>query len=155
MSVDGKNSDRREPKQDHDGGALLGRAAQLDAEDPLAYYYLPQYPRVARNEDGQFQFLLLKQVGGDAPGGIFHALIEFTLDEAIVERVQAKLEELRPGATLVGALPLLQPGAESAEAVTQRLARWAREDNGAGLKQVRAEQLHREVHAVAEATVAA
>ncbi len=38
MSADGRNSDRQETQQDHDGGALLGRAAQLDAEDTLASY---------------------------------------------------------------------------------------------------------------------
>lgn len=101
---------------DYDAGVLTLEGVQVfrDAENPLAYYYLPQYPRVARADDGRFQFLLLKQVGGDAPGGIFHALIEFTLDQPVVARVQAKLEELRPGATLVGALPLLQPGADDA-----------------------------------------
>src|SRR5690606_41349949 len=80
----------------------------------LPVSYRPQSPSVARNEQGDFQFLLLKQVGGDAPGGIFHALIEFTLDESVVERVQAKLQEVRPGAKLVGALPLLQPGENDA-----------------------------------------
>lgn len=96
----------------YDAGVLTIEGVQVfqDAEDPASYYYLPQYPRVALNPNGEFQFLLLKQVGGDAPGGILHALIEFTLDEEVIERVQAKLEELRPGATLIGALPLLQPG---------------------------------------------
>lgn len=100
----------------YDAGVLTLEGVQVlqDAEDPTAYYYLPQYPRVSRNANGDLQFLLLKQVGGDAPGGIFHALIEFTLDEDVVDRVQAKLTEMRPGATLVGALPLLQPGAEDA-----------------------------------------
>jgi len=100
----------------YDAGVLTLEGVQVfqDADDPTAWYYLPQYPRVARNEQGDFQFLLLKQVGGDAPGGIFHALIEFTLDESVVERVQAKLQEVRPGAKLVGALPLLQPGENDA-----------------------------------------
>lgn len=101
---------------DYDAGIMTIEGVQVfrDAEDPNAYYYLPQYPRIATNENGDFQFLLMKQIGADGSGGIFHTLIEFTLDEALVSKIQMKLEELQPGATLVGALPLLQPGEDDA-----------------------------------------
>lgn len=36
--MDDRNSNGQDTKQDNDGGAFLGRAAQLDAEDPLAPY---------------------------------------------------------------------------------------------------------------------
>lgn len=38
MSMDARNLNGQETSPDHDGGALLGRAAQLDAGDPLASY---------------------------------------------------------------------------------------------------------------------
>lgn len=38
MSMGSGNSNGQETKQDHDGGALLRRAAELDAADPLAPY---------------------------------------------------------------------------------------------------------------------
>ncbi len=52
-----------------------------DASDASAYYYLPQYPRLATKADGTFEFVCLKYVGGAAAtnGGLFHALVEFTL----------------------------------------------------------------------------
>ncbi len=101
---------------DYDAGILTIEGVQVfqDADDPMAFYYLPQYPRVSRNEAGELQFLLQKQIGGSAPGGLFHTLLEFTLDEEVVERIQLELEQRRPGATLMGALPLLQPKADDA-----------------------------------------
>ncbi len=99
---------------DYDAGVMTIKGVQVfkDADDPKSYYYLPQYPRVSTNEAGDFQFLLLKYVGGpDAEnGGIFHALIEFTIPDEVVHEVAARLAELRPGARLVGVLPMLQAG---------------------------------------------
>ena len=37
-----------------------------DADDPSAYYYLPPYPTLARNKQGDFEFVCLKFVD---PGG--------------------------------------------------------------------------------------
>lgn len=97
----------------YDAGVLSVKGVQLfqDAEDSSKYYYLPQYPRLASNEAGEFELLLLKYLGGptDKNGGIFHALIEFSLPEDVKQEVVEELQNLKPGATLVGSLPLLEP----------------------------------------------
>lgn len=101
---------------DYDAGALTIQGVQVfrDAQDANAYYYLPQYPRVAQNSTGDFEILLLKYVdaSNDNNGGIFHALIEFELPEDVRQSVANELGDLRPGAQLVGALPLLQADSE-------------------------------------------
>jgi len=98
---------------DYDAGSLTIEGVQVlqDANDPQRFYYLPQYPRLATTDEGEFQLLMLKYLGGedDANGGIFHALVEFSLPEELREQVEEGLETLRPGAELSGSLPLLQP----------------------------------------------
>lgn len=98
----------------YDAGVISVEGVQLfqDAEDSSKYYYLPQYPRLSKNEADEFELLLLKYTGSpnDKNGGIFHALIEFSLPEDVKEAVIDGLADIRPGATLVGALPLLEPG---------------------------------------------
>jgi hypothetical protein len=97
----------------YDEGRRVINGVQLlqDAQDESLYWYLPQYPRVARKEDGEtLEFLCVKYVGkgGDASGGIFHALVEFTLtpeDEATLAKALAK--EIG-GARLAGPVPLMQ-----------------------------------------------
>lgn len=81
-----------------------------DYNDPSAYYYLPQFPRLATNADGAFELLCMKYVdaAGDASGGLFHALIEFTLPPEIIDSLQDDLEEISPGARIVGPVPLMQ-----------------------------------------------
>ena len=97
----------------YDEGGLIIDGVQLlqDANDELSYYYLPQYPRLATKEDGEtLEFLCVKYVGqaGKASGGIFHALVEFTLPPAQVARIQGKLEKEQRGAKLRGPVPLQQ-----------------------------------------------
>ncbi len=97
---------------DYDAGILTIQGVQVfqDAQDANAYYYLPQYPRIATNSAGDFEILLLKYLdaGTDNNGGIFHTLIEFALPDDVRESVAEELADLRPGAELIGALPLLQ-----------------------------------------------
>lgn len=90
-----------------------------DAADDSRYYYLPKYPRIARNDDGSYELLLLKYTGSapDSNGGIFHALIEFDLPEDVVAGLRKRLQEMIPDAELAGPVPLLH----------------AREDGDAGL----------------------
>src|SRR5687768_3855139 len=54
----------------YDQGARVVRGVQLlqDANDPTAYYYVPQYPRLPTKEDGSYELLCLKYV--DAQGGM-------------------------------------------------------------------------------------
>ncbi len=101
---------------DYDAGVLTIQGVQVfrDAQDSNSYYYLPQYPRVATNSAGDFEILLLKYLdaSNDNNGGIFHALIEFTLPDDVRDSVANELADLRPGAELIGALPLLQADEE-------------------------------------------
>ena len=95
----------------YDEGRLQIDGVQLlqDHLDPNAYYYLPQYPRLAQREDGTFEFLCLKYVGGggtETNGGLFHALIEFSLDEELLQNVEAKLKKDFPNARIVGPVPM-------------------------------------------------
>src|SRR5258706_9983697 len=90
--------------------AVLGVQLLQDSEDPTAYYYLPQFPRLAMKGDSTFEFLCLKyedQAGG-TNGGLFHALVEFTLPDPVVKKVEAALKEKVAGAKVMGPVPLMQ-----------------------------------------------
>ncbi len=98
----------------YDEGRLQIDGIQLlqDRENPNDYYYIPQYPRVSQKDDGSLEILCLKYVGtGGAAnnGGIFHALIEFTLPNKLIEILQDKLKTIAGGgARIVGAVPIQQ-----------------------------------------------
>jgi len=100
-----------------DEGRMTVKGIQLlqDYADPTSYYYVPTYPRVATNEDGTFQFLCLKYVdpAGKSGGGLFHALVEFTLPGDIVADLEKELRKSVPDGKIVGPVPLMQ--AEPAE----------------------------------------
>ena len=104
----------------YDEGRRIINGVQLlqDYADPLKYYYLPQYPRLATRDDGSFEFLCIKYVGeGDGKnGGLFHALIAFDLPEEEVNQLSTKLEEHVPGAVIAGPVPLLEAFDNSQEA---------------------------------------
>lgn len=106
----------------YDKGARTINGVQLlqDAFDENVYYYLPQYPRLATKDDGEtLEFLCVKYVGqeDDGNGGLFHALIEFTLPDAEVAALEAALEKELPNAELRGPVQLLQAGEDGAEGV--------------------------------------
>ncbi len=95
----------------YDEGRLFidGVSLLQDRENPKDYYYLPQYPRLAQREDGAFEVLCIKYVGQGGPetnGGLFHALVEFTLPQEVVDQLQSKLKELVPGGRIVGPVPM-------------------------------------------------
>lgn len=81
-----------------------------DYEDPSAFYYLPQYPRLATKDDGTFEFLCLKYVdqAGGTNGGLFHALVEFTLPPDVLAELEKELKKEVAGARIVGPVPLMQ-----------------------------------------------
>ena len=82
-----------------------------DFQDPKRYYYVPTVPRLAQNSDGSFQLLCMKyvDVGGKSSGGLFHALIDFTLPEETVKELQSKLQKRMPGAVIMGMVSLVPP----------------------------------------------
>jgi hypothetical protein len=97
----------------YDEGRLMIDGIQLlqDKDDPLAYYYIPQYPKISSKDDGTLELLFLKYVGqggAETNGGLFHALVEFTLPDDILESLENKLKNLVPGGKIVGPVPLLQ-----------------------------------------------
>lgn len=96
----------------YDKGSRVVNGVQLlqDSDDPNLYYYLPQFPRLAMKDDSTFEFLCIKYVdqAGGTNGGLFHALVEFTLPEPVVKKVEDKLKELAPGAKVMGPVPLMQ-----------------------------------------------
>jgi hypothetical protein len=105
-----------------DRGQRMIDGVQLlqDASDPTAYYYLPQFPRLSTNADGSLAFVCLKYVdsaGGAATGGLFHALVEFTLPPEVIEQLEKKLRTQVPGARIVGPVPLMQALDNGAEGV--------------------------------------
>ncbi len=98
----------------YDEGRLQLRGVQLlqDHEDANAYYYIPQVPRMAEREDGSLEFMFMKYVGkgSGANGGLFHALIEFNLPAAEVNKLQDTLRIVlkNNNARIVGPVPLEQ-----------------------------------------------
>jgi len=105
----------------YDEGRMMIDGIQLlqDNTNPLEYYYLPQYPKLARNEDGSFEFLCIKYVGEnrESSGGLFHALIEYTLPDSLVKVIGNKLAQEKPGAVIVGPVPLMQAFNDGQEGV--------------------------------------
>ena len=96
-------------------GMVLVKGVQFlqEKENPSNYYYLPQYPRLARKEDGSYEFLCMKYIGqggAETNGGIFHALVEFTLPAQFVTDLEKDLQEKTGNAKarIAGPVPLQQ-----------------------------------------------
>ncbi len=96
---------------------VLGVQFLQDHDRPDEYYYLPQYPSLSVNSDGEPELMCIKYVGAeDQPsGGLFHALIRFTLPPEIREELQGALEEKVPGAKIMGPVPLQPLASEEGE----------------------------------------
>ncbi len=97
----------------YDQGQRQIKGVQLlqDFNDPTAYYYVPQFPRLATKEDGTFEILCLKFVDtkeDGASGGLFHALIEFSLPPELLQEIEKELKKQVPNARIAGAVPLMQ-----------------------------------------------
>ena len=99
----------------YDEGAMYIKGVTLlqDRDNPKDYYYIPQFPRISYKEDGTMEFLCLKYIGEkpEGNGGLFHALIEFTLPETNLAVLTAELQKIIPGARIAGPVPLMQPKA--------------------------------------------
>jgi hypothetical protein len=93
------------------GKVMIGGVQLLqDYNDEKTYYYVPQFPRLAQKDDGSFELLCLKYVGrgGETSGGLFHALIEFTLPQEAIEELEKGLQEKVPGAKLAGPVAMME-----------------------------------------------
>ncbi len=96
----------------YDKGRITIDELQLlqDYNDSLTYYYIPKYPRLAINEQGDFEFLCMKYVGsGDHDnGGLIHALFEFRMEEDTLKKIEKKLQAKIRNAKIKGPIPLLE-----------------------------------------------
>lgn len=96
----------------YDEGRLLINGVQLlqDSNDASAYYYLPDYPRISVNENGNFELMCIKYIGQDqkANGGLFHALIQFDLPEEVVKTLETELKKVVGNGHIAGPVPLSQ-----------------------------------------------
>ncbi|WP_109302599.1 hypothetical protein [Aquimarina sp. AU474] len=96
----------------YDKGRITIDELQLlqDYNDSLTYYYIPQYPRLAINDKGDFEFLCMKYVGKEEKdnGGLLHALFEFRMEEDKLKNVEKKLQSKIKDAKIRGPIPLLE-----------------------------------------------
>jgi hypothetical protein len=96
----------------YDQGQMTINGVQLlqDFNDPTVYYYMPQIPRLATKDDGTYEFLCLKYVDaeGGTNGGLFHALVEFTLPPDVITKLEQELQKKVSGGRIAGAVQLMQ-----------------------------------------------
>ncbi len=99
---------------------LIGEAASAAGVKTSNYYYLPAPAllRLAKRTDGTPEFLFLKFTTdaradkGGVSGALMHFLMEWSLTPEQETELRAKLSAARPGAQLLGAVPL-EPEGES------------------------------------------
>ena len=96
----------------YDKGRMTVNGIQLlqDSNHPDVYYYLPDYPRLSLREDDDFELMCIKYLGqgGNASGGLFHALIQFDLPQEVIDTLQKELEKQKGAARIAGPVPLRQ-----------------------------------------------
>lgn len=108
----------------YDEGRVQIDGIQLlqDSNDENAYYYLTRFAHLSTKDDGTYELLCIKYVGKEenTSGGLFHALIEFSLPQDIVEAVEAKLKtQIGESAFIAGPVPMKQVVNETTNEVGQ------------------------------------
>src|SRR5687767_6064424 len=95
-------------KYDEGAEYVKGLTFLQSSREPLVYYYLPQYPRLAMREDGTYEFLCLKYTNnkGDNNGGLLHALVEFAIPDSFMKVYEKELQKIVPGAKIAGPVML-------------------------------------------------
>ena len=96
----------------YDEGAIYvqGLTFLQGNRDTTEYYYLPQFPRLSSRPDGTLEFLCLQYVNKNAQtsGGLLHALVEFSIPDSILRRLEIELKKINPRARIAGMVPLMQ-----------------------------------------------
>ena len=96
----------------YDEGAIYvqGLTFLQGNKDTTEYYYLPQFPRLSSRPDGTLEFLCLQYVNKNAQtsGGLLHALVEFSIPDSILQRLEIGLKKINPLARIAGMVPLMQ-----------------------------------------------
>lgn len=80
-----------------------------DHEKTNEYYYMVDAPRLATREDGSFELMCIKYVGGPEAsdnGGLLHALVEFSLPAERIQALEALLRNEVPNGRIAGPVPL-------------------------------------------------
>ena len=95
----------------YDEGAILIKGVQLlrDKDDKNAYYYIPQYPRLSMKADKTYELLCMKYSGKskESNGGVFHALIEFSLPENVLVELDKELKKKNREGRIIGPVPMM------------------------------------------------
>lgn len=96
---------------------ILGVQVLQDRLDQNKYYYVPPFPRLAQNPDSSFNVLCIKYSGKskESNGGIFHALIEFSLPDDILLQLNRELVKINPKGKISGPVNLLENESENGE----------------------------------------
>lgn len=80
-----------------------------DYKDEKAYYYLPPSPGVSMQEEmPELSVVKFVDPRGETSGGIFHMLVTFSLPPEEQADLARALENAKPGAKLLGPVPLHQ-----------------------------------------------
>ncbi|HYU10560.1 MAG TPA: hypothetical protein VEK77_14380 [Gemmatimonadales bacterium] len=105
----------------YERGRRMVRGVQLlqAYSDSNSYYYVPQFPRLSMKDDSTYELLMVKYVGANAAtsGGLFHALVEFTLPQSAVDSLERDLRRANPSARVVGPVPLIAATSDAAEGI--------------------------------------
>ncbi|WP_157811711.1 hypothetical protein [Tenacibaculum sp. SZ-18] len=96
----------------YDEGRLMINGIQLlqDSNQTNTYYYIPDFPRLATKDGGDFELMCTKYIGreGNASGGLFHTLIQFDLPDEVINDLEKELREKKGGAKIAGPVPMKQ-----------------------------------------------
>ena len=94
----------------YDEGRLEINGIQLfqDSKNPNEYYYLPNVPSLAADSKGDYEFLCLNYVGNnlEQSGGLFHALVEYSLSQENIDLLSEELRKTVPNAVIMGPVEL-------------------------------------------------
>lgn len=106
----------------YDEGSMIINGIQLfqDREAPDDYYYLPQFPKISTRPDGTLELIFIKYVGSGGPatnGGLFHALVEFSLTPEEIRNLEIGLKKKIPGARVRGPVPMQEAIADGEKGV--------------------------------------
>ena len=95
-----------------------------DAKDAKSYYYLPTAPRVSTRSDGGAELSVVKFVDpqGETSGGLLHMLITFSLPPDELAALKETLKKEKPGAKLLGPVPLKQEAEGSFSVISGTLS---------------------------------
>ena len=96
-----------------DEGNLIINGIQLfqDRDVSTDYYYVPNAPAIATKPDGSLELLFIKYVStakAEYNGGLFHALVQFSLTPDELKNLEKELGKKISGAKVRGPVPMME-----------------------------------------------